>query len=447
MATDPIVDPRVVLVVGSGGREHALAWRLREDGVERVLACPGNPGMSDVAEPHPDVAANDTAGILALCAEEGVDLVVVGPEGPLVTGLVDALLAAGVAAFGPSAAAARIEGSKGFCRDVAAAAGVPMAEGATFDDPAAALAFAEEIGGPIVVKADGLASGKGVVICADIGEAATAIRGALVEKRFGTAGSRVVVERALEGTEASLIAICDSTTALALPVARDHKRIGDGDTGANTGGMGAYSPVEPIADEQIGGLLAAFHRPVLRELARRGSPFRGALYAGLMLTPNGPRLLEFNARFGDPEAQAILPRLGVPLGRLLLAAATDRLAPTAASMGLRHATRVCAEPAACVVLAADGYPGTPRLGDRISGLEEARSTGALVFLAGVAADPDGSGGLVTSGGRVASIVGSGPDLDSAVRQAYDAADLVRFRGRQMRRDIGASALATVGAAS
>ena len=324
-----------VLVVGGGGREHALAWRLsREEDVEAVLVTPGNPGMTDVATVIAGVAVIDGDAIVRIAREHDVNLVVVGPEAPLVAGVTDQLRQAGIRVFGPSAAAARLEGSKAFCREIAEAAGVPMARGRAFDDPIAAIAFAAELGGQVAVKADGLAAGKGVTVCGDVATAEAAIREAMIEGVFGHAGRRVVVEEALTGPEASVIAICDATTCLALPAARDHKRAGDGDTGPNTGGMGAFSPLPDLSDADTALIVDRFHLPVIRELARRGTPFRGSLFGGLMLTPDGPRLLEFNVRFGDPETEALLPRLAVPLGRLLAAAAEDRLAAEAADLGI-----------------------------------------------------------------------------------------------------------------
>ena len=428
--------PRRILVIGSGGREHALAWRIsREPGVERVIVAPGNPGMRDVARAVPSVGASDAASIAALAEREEADLVVVGPEAPLVDGLADALEARGLAVFGPSAAASALEGSKAFCRSVAEAAGVAMADGAAYDDPDAALRAARALGGHVAIKADGLAAGKGVTVCDSLDEAEAAIRAAMVERVFGAAGGRVVVERAITGLEASVIAICDSTCALALPAARDHKRIFDGDRGPNTGGMGAYSPVADLGDDDVAQIVERFHRPVLAELARRGTPFRGALYAGVMLTADGPMLLEFNVRFGDPETQAILPRLDAPLGLLLAAAARGRLAETARALGI-GGTLLPAVPdaTAAVVLAAPGYPGTPEVGGRVDGIAAARATGALVFCAGVGDGQDGE--LVTSGGRVLSVAGRGRDLDSAAAAAYAGADRIAFPGRQLRRDIG-----------
>jgi phosphoribosylamine---glycine ligase len=435
--------PAHILVVGAGGREHALAWRLGLDPVvERVIVAPGNPGMHDAAATRPDVAPSDLDAIRRLCEREGIDLVVVGPEGPLVDGLADLLTDAGIPVFGPTAGAAAIEGSKATCRDICRAAGIPVAEGAAFSDPGAAIEHVHRLGAPVVVKADGLAGGKGVTVCDSEAEAERAVEDALERRVFGRAGDRVVVERALEGREASVIALCDATTAIALPAARDHKRIDDGDTGPNTGGMGAYSPVNELDGPATARIVDSFHRPALAELASRGRPFRGALFAGLMLTPGGPVLLEFNARFGDPESQALLPRLSVPLAPLLLAAATDRLAAVARSLGVMGSLLpATGDATVAVVLASAGYPSTPRIGDRIDGIEAARAAGALVFAAGVTAGPDG---LVTSGGRVVSVVGGGPTVDDAADDAYRAAARITFAGRQMRADIGRGAVAVGG---
>ena len=353
-----------------------------------------------------------------------------GPEAPLVAGLADRLASEGVACFGPSAAAAQLEGSKAFARAVCRAAGVPMARGRAFASASGAIEYAAEIGLPLVVKADGLAGGKGVTICATLGDAERAIREALEDGRFGAAGASVVVERCLTGREASVIAICDDTTALALPVARDHKRLLDGDRGPNTGGMGAYSPLPDFSDARCEEIVARVFEPVLAHMSARGTPFRGALFAGLMLTDDGPRVLEFNVRLGDPETQAILPRLTAPLAPVLLAAATGSLAASGP-------IATTADTTVALTLAAAGYPAAPRSGDEISGIDDARAAGALVFGAGVARDDQGV--LVSAGGRVLTVVGRGNDLAGAADAAYEAAARIDFAGKITRRDIGRAA--------
>ncbi|HEX8941476.1 MAG TPA: phosphoribosylamine--glycine ligase [Candidatus Limnocylindrales bacterium] len=443
--------PARVLVVGSGGREHALAWRLaRERAVEQVLVAPGSDGIA--AEPRiaclPDVGPEDAPALVALAREAAVDLVVIGPEAPLAAGIADALLAADLPVFGPSAAAARIETSKAFCREVAAAAGVPIARGAAFRDPAAATALARELDAApgssgVVVKADGLAGGKGVTVCDDAATAEAAIARLFADP--GTGGTTVVVEERLSGPEASLIALCDGHTALALPPARDHKRLADGDRGPNTGGMGAYSPVPDVPESAAAALIETVHRPILAELAARGTPFRGALYAGLILTQRGPVLLECNARFGDPEAQVLLPRLALPLAPLLLAAARGELAAAAAELGLQGASLPVTDDAAvAIVLASAGYPAAPRAGDAIRGLDRLPA-GALIFHAGSRRDPDGV--YRTAGGRVLAVVGLGSDLAAARRRAERAADAIAFEGLQRRHDIAADLPAASGASA
>ncbi len=320
--------------------------------------------------------------------------------------------------------------------DVAQAAGVPVAAGASYADPGAALARARSMGGRVVVKADGLAAGKGVTVCDDLSTAEAAIRAAMVDGIFGDAGRRVVLEEVLEGREASVIALCDETAVLALPTARDHKRLLDGDRGPNTGGMGAVSPVGQPDASEVEAILGLVHRPILAELARRGIPFRGVLYAGLMLTARGPVLLECNVRLGDPETQATLPRLAVPLAPLLAAAAQGHLATASHGLGVSGSLLpVTADCAAAVVLAAPGYPEAPRLGDPIAGIEAARASGALVFCAGVAgtaAEP------VTAGGRVLTVVGRAPAMGQAIAAAYAGVARIAFPGVQLRRDIGAT---------
>lgn len=424
-----------VLVVGAGARQHVLCWKLvSEPGVERVIVASGNPLMSDVAKVRADVSGDDPDAIVALALAERVDLVLVGPEDPLVAGIADRLAAAGVPCFGPTAAAARLEGSKAFAREVCDAAGVAMAKGRAFEDAASAMAFAVSLGGRVVVKADGLAEGKGVVMCADRAAAEAAIRASLLEGRFGAAGRRVVVEDWLDGSEASVFALCDGERYALLPAARDHKRLGDGDTGPNTGGMGAYSPVAGLDDAALAAIGRSVVAPVLAEMARRGTPFRGALFCGLMLTPNGPRVLEFNVRLGDPETQAIMPRVDVGLGALMLDCAQGRLTATGV---------LPAHPDASVALflVADGYPDAGRRGDPITGIDAARTTGALVFGAGVTL---GAGRqLVTARGRVLTVVGRGTTVGKAADVAYAAASLIQYEGKWFRRDIGRSRTASV----
>ena len=428
--------PRTILVVGAGAREHALAWRLGQDHeVERVIVAPGNPLMSDVADVRADTPAGDHARLRELCRSEKVELVVIGPEAPLVAGLADVLGRAGIPCFGPSAAAARLEGSKAFCRETCRRAGVRMAQGEAFEDAKGAVSYARRLGPPLVVKADGLAGGKGVGICLTLEQAEAHIRAAMLDRRFGAAGSRVVVERMIEGREASVIALCDGRDCLVMPAARDHKRLLDGDQGPNTGGMGAYSALPDLDADELRHIARTVHVPVLAALAARGTPFKGALFAGLMLTADGPRLLEFNARLGDPEAQAILPRLAVPLAPLLLAATQARLREVAAKFGADdELLPERDESTVAITLASRGYPDSPRAGDRIHGIDEAREAGALVFGAGIRRRR--LGGYATAGGRVLSVVGRGPDVESAAAAAGRAAEQIRFKGRHMRTDIG-----------
>jgi phosphoribosylamine---glycine ligase len=400
-----------VLVVGSGGREHALAWKLgRSPELGELHAAPGNPGIASVGTCHP-VRADDGETLLDLSRQLGVDLVVVGPEAPLVAGLADELRHAGVGVFGPSAAAARIEGSKSFAKEVMRGAGVPAA--AELDGPWA----------PCVVKADGLAAGKGVFVCRTQGEAEAAWA------RAKGLGDRVVVEELLEGEEVSVFALCDGAEALALAPAQDFKRLRDGDEGPNTGGMGSYSPVPALSVDEVGELVDSVHRPVLAELAARGVPYQGLLYAGLMLTADGPRVLEFNCRFGDPETQAILPRLEGDLLPALAAAAEGSLA----GVELAAAT----DAAVTVVLASPGYPDAPETGMRLGGIEAAGEEGALVFHAGTARRGEA---LFSAGGRVLNVTGLGATVAEARDCAYRAAQRIDFPGAHYRRDIAAKAV-------
>jgi phosphoribosylamine--glycine ligase len=410
-----------VLVVGSGGREHAIVRALlRSPQAPEVLCAPGNAGIRLDARAL-DVRHDDPEALARRARAAQVDLVVVGPEAPLVAGLADALRAEGLRCFGPSAAAARLEGSKAFAKEIMAAAGVPTAGHTTVttvDEGLAAIT-----GYPTVLKADGLAAGKGVVIAQDETEARAALHAMLVERRFGA--QPVVVEEFLEGEELSLLALCDGTRAVALAPARDYKRIGDGDAGPNTGGMGAFSPV-PGADALTEEVLATVHAPVLDELARRGTPFHGVLYAGLMLGAGAPRVLEFNVRFGDPETQAVLPRLRSDLLELLLACTEPG--------GLDGMTPEWDErTAVCVVMASRGYPESASHGDPISGLD-AVPAGVEVFHAGTA---ERDGQVVTAGGRVLGVTALGAGRADARAAAYAAADVIGFDGKQLRRDVAA----------
>jgi phosphoribosylamine--glycine ligase len=404
-----------VLVVGSGGREHALAWKLAQSPVvEEVHAAPGNPGISRIGQCHP-IRAEDGESLLELARTLPADLVVVGPEAPLVAGVADRLRRGGVAVFGPSAAAAQIEGSKTFAKDVMRAAGVPIAE---------TMSVARV---PCVVKADGLAAGKGVFMCATQEELDAALRA------VAALGDQFVIEEFLEGEELSVFALVDGSNALALPESRDYSRVGDGDTGPNTGGMGSYSPVPELADGRVAELVETIHRPVVEALAARETPFIGCLYAGLMLTPDGPRVLEFNCRFGDPETQAILPRVEGDLAEALAAAASGDLGEV--ELGIAETAAVT------VALAAEHYPEGRDVGSPISGVEDAEELGALVFHAGTAMR---DGQLVTSGGRILNVTGLGDTLEEARARAYEACERISFRGARFRRDIADKAVNVAG---
>jgi phosphoribosylamine--glycine ligase len=416
----------LVLVVGGGGREHALAWKIARSPLVRKLWCaPGNPGTARIAENLP-LRAEDVDALARWAAEQRVDLAVVGPEAPLVAGLSDRLAAAGVPVFGPTAAAARLEGSKAFAKEVMAAARIPTAGHAVFDALEPALAHARARGGRVVVKADGLAAGKGVVVCGAVDEAEAALRSILVERVHGAAGARVVLEERLEGPEVSVIALSDGERVLALPPAQDHKRIFDGDRGPNTGGMGAFCPTPTLDASQLADVERRVLLPTIREMARRGTPFRGALYAGLMVTRQGPMVLEYNARFGDPETQPILMRVRGDVVPALLGAARGDLSGASLDVDPRAAVGI--------VLAAEGYPGRVATGDTIEGAEGPFPDGVEVFQAGTARDA--AGRLVTAGGRVLTVCALGDGLAGAASRAYEVAAAIRFRGRQYRTDIG-----------
>jgi phosphoribosylamine--glycine ligase len=413
-----------VLLIGSGGREHALAWKISASPLlGRLYAAPGNPGIAQ----HAECVALDVAdheAVIAFAKEKQIGLVVVGPEAPLVAGLADDLAASGIAVFGPTAKAAQLEGSKGFTKDLCARYAIPTAAYGRFDNAADARAYAEKVGAPIVVKADGLAAGKGVTVAMRLDEALAAID-ACFEGAFGAAGAEVVVEEFLEGEEASFFFLCDGKTALPFGTAQDHKRVGDGDTGPNTGGMGAYSPAPVLTPALEARVIREIVEPTMRGMAEAGTPFAGVLYAGLMLTKDGPKLIEYNVRFGDPECQVLMLRLEDDLLPLLLAAAEGRLA------GL--APRWRDEAALTVVMAAKGYPGAPEKGSVIAGVEDAAGD-ALIFHAGTARDA--SGQLVAAGGRVLNVTATGRTVSEAQARAYAAIDRIDWPGGFCRRDIG-----------
>jgi phosphoribosylamine---glycine ligase len=419
-----------VLVVGAGAREHALVWALsRSPSVGDIWAAPGNPGIATIAQTV-NLPVTDVEAIAGWAEARDIGLVVVGPEAPLALGLADLLATRGIPVFGPSRAAAKLEWSKAFAKDFMHRHSIPTAPYGVFTELEAAVDFIRTAGAPLVVKADGLAAGKGVLICATRAEAEDAVHSVLVDRAFQTAGDRVVIEAFLEGEELSVIAVVDGERIAMLPPARDYKRLWDGDLGPNTGGMGSYAPVNDLDPGVMARVRESVLEPAVAGLRTEGRPYRGALYAGLMLTSEGPMALEFNCRFGDPETQVIVPLLNLDLGELLLACAEGRLATESIATHPRVAV--------CVVLAADGYPERPRVGDPIHGIESALQTGSLVFHAGT-----GNRGetLVTSGGRVLSVVGTGADLAGAAERAYAAAEMIQFDGMQLRRDVAMSLVA------
>ena len=421
-----------ILVVGSGAREHALAWKLsREPGVSGVVCAPGNAGTRQVAR-QCALDVSDPAAVLALAEAEAVDLTVVGPELPLALGVQDLFAARGRLLFGPSRVAAQLESSKAFAKDFMARHQVPTARFRVCErvDEALAAVAGPEFGFPVVVKADGLAAGKGVTVAPDRAAAEQAVREAMLDHRFGEAGHRVVIEERLVGEEASFFAICDGRQALALPTAEDHKRAFDGDAGPNTGGMGAFAPSPRVTPDIEDRIRRQIVDPVLNGLAREGHPFRGFLYVGLMISADGPRVIEFNVRLGDPEAQVVLPMIRNELAPLLEAAARGALDTTSCDQ-----TR---DPHVGVVLASGGYPGTYEVGAPIAGLDEATALeGVLVFHAGTAVRDHA---VVTTGGRVLTVVGYGVDFAEAIERAYAAESRITFARKQVRTDIGHKAL-------
>ena len=420
-----------VLLIGSGGREHALAWKLAQSPrLTKFYAAPGSPGIAEHAECVAlDVA--DHSAVATFCRDKAIDLVVVGPEAPLVAGLADDLRDAGIAVFGPGREAAQLEGSKGYTKDLCAAANIPTAAYGRFTDAESARAYARAQGAPIVVKADGLAAGKGVTVAATLDEALAAIDDCFAGA-FGAAGAEVVVEECLMGEEASFFALTDGTAIVPLATAQDHKRVGDGDTGPNTGGMGAYSPAPVMTGAMVERTMAGIIRPTVTAMRNRGTPFSGVLYAGLMITAGGPQLIEYNVRFGDPEAQVLMMRLESDLLDLLHATATGGLADAAAEWS--------DDAALTVVMAAKGYPGSYEKGSTINGVAAAESfAGVKVFQAGTALR---DGQLVANGGRVLNVTATGATIAEAQAKAYQAVDRIDWPEGFCRRDIGWRAIST-----
>ena len=415
------------LVIGSGGREHALCWSIAASPLCDALYCaPGNAGIAREAECLPDLSVDNHSGILTFARDNAIDLVVVGPEGPLCDGLVDKLEAAGIKAFGPSKAAAQIEGSKGFMKDLCAKYGVPTAKYRRFRDPVQARAYVAQQSGRVVVKADGLAAGKGVLLPETKAEAVAAVEQAMIKGAFGKAGQELVIEEFMEGEEASFFALVDGKTALPFGTARDHKRVGDGDTGPNTGGMGAYSPAPAVDDAMHERIMTEIINPVVQGMAAEGAPYKGILYAGLMLTADGPKVIEFNCRLGDPEAQVLLPRLQSDLVPAMFAASDGLLS----QFDLRWYED---EAAVCVVMAADGYPGSYEKGTEIRNLDAlAGGTDVIAFHAGTSAEGER---ILATGGRVLGITGIGDSIPEARERAYDAIGKIDWPQGFCRRDI------------
>lgn len=418
-----------ILLIGSGGREHALAWKLRQSPLCEALYCaPGNAGINGLARCVP-IAAEDIEALCTFAQEQKIDLVIVGPEGPLVLGLADRLRALGIATFGPSKAAARLEGSKAFMKDLCAKYNIPTARYGRFTDFAAAEAFISAMKPPIVVKADGLAAGKGVLICATNAEALAGAGDMLSGASFGAAGKEIVVEEFLEGEEVSFFALSDGKTVLPLTSAQDHKRVGDGDTGPNTGGMGAYSPAHFMTEPLEAQIMERIVRPTIAGMAAEGCPFTGVLFAGLMVKDGVATLLEHNVRFGDPECQTLMMRFEGDLVKLLHGAATGTLSEVAGEM------RWSRDPALCVVMAAKGYPGPYEKNTVIAGLERAAHIpGAVVFHAGTQSGADDT--ILSVGGRVLGVTARGASIRHAQKTAYSAVDFIDWPGGFCRRDIG-----------
>jgi len=417
------------LVIGGGGREHVLAWKIAQSPlVEKVYCAPGNPGIATVAE-CVDIPVGDLDGLVRFARDNDIALTVVGPEDPLSNGIVDRFAEEGLSAFGPSREAARLEACKSFAKEVMRAAAIPTAAFELFSDPDRAIAYVRKLGAPVVVKADGLAAGKGVTVAHTLADAKRAIRECLLDRVFGDAGTQVLIEECLVGEEASILAFCDGRTVLPMVTSQDHKPVCDDDRGPNTGGMGAYSPAPVVSAALEREIRDTILQPCVDEMARRGAPYRGVLYAGLMITDDGPRVIEFNCRFGDPEAQVVLPRMQGDLVPVLQACCEGRLDNVQLAWDPR--------PCVTVVLASGGYPGPYEKGKAISGLAEAEAEGATVFHAGTRRVADA---IVTSGGRVLSVTALGDDIPQAIDNAYRAVDKIRFEGAHFRTDIGRKAL-------
>ena len=425
-----------ILVIGSGGREHALAWKIAQSPlVSKVYGAPGNPGIAGLEKGVcVPLAVDDFAGIKAFVEQKEIDLTVVGPEDPLTKGLVDYLEEGGDRAFGPSAGAAQLEASKAFAKAFMERHHIPTAACAVFDDPAAAAAYVREKGAPIVIKADGLAAGKGVTVAMDVDAALRAIDEAMVRHAFGSAGARVVVEEFMAGEEASILAFCDGKTVVPMASSQDHKAVFDGDQGPNTGGMGAYSPAPVVTPELEKSILETVLEPVVRGMAEEGHPYRGILYAGLMITDGGPKVVEFNVRFGDPETQVVLPRMKTDLVQVMLACCEGRLDG--------EVIEYHEAPCVTVVMASGGYPGNYVKGKPISGIGDAETEpGVCVFHAGTKLE---NGELLTAGGRVLNVTATGEGLPETIAKAYRAVKRIQFEGAQYRNDIGGKALKRLG---
>lgn len=421
-----------ILVIGSGGREHAICWKLKQSPkLERLYCAPGNAGIDGIAQCVP-IGVEDVGGLLKFALEKKIDLTVVGPEASLVKGVVDVFSKKGLKVFGPSAEAAQLEGSKSFSKDFMHRRNIPTAVYKVFDTAKPALDFLSKVQMPIVVKADGIAAGKGVYVCKDLKEAEIAVDDIMMKRLFGDAGNRIVIEECLEGQEASVLAVCDGKHFLVLPTAQDHKRIFDDDLGPNTGGMGTFSPNPLVTAAVLDVIIARIIEPAVRGMYQEGMPFKGVLYAGIMLTTDGPKTLEFNVRFGDPETQCILPRLNSDLVDILLASCEGSLD----QISVKWDTRACV----CVVIASGGYPGKYQSGYPITGLEAANDEDTVVFHAGTKNE---GGHIVTQGGRVLGVTGLGANLTKACSKAYAAVDKISFEHLFFRRDIGVKTLKAV----